>query len=206
MRATVLCAALLAGCFAQPRVPEPALYDLGIVPVERVVAANADTGLPAVRVRTSAPSWLDDTSMHYRLLYADDLQTLTYAYARWVAPPAELVAQRLRHRLVESGAATGAAASAELLHVELEEFVQLFETPTRSFGRVSVHLRLSGASGAQASFTEQIAAPTPDAAGGVRALAAATDAVIARIVGWIGAARSGRTADMQLRLPRAAEG
>jgi hypothetical protein len=39
-----------------------------------------------------------------------------------------------------------------------------------------------------------------------RALAAATDAVIARIVGWIGDARAGRTADMQLRPPRAAEG
>ena len=204
MRATVLGAALVAGCFSQPRVPERVLYDLGIAPVETAVPANANPGLPTIRLRTSAPSWLDDTSMHYRLLYADDLQTLTYAYARWVTPPAELFAQRLRQRLAATGAGTSAAAPAQPLDVELEEFVQLFETPTRSFGRVSVHVRLSGASSAQASFTEQIAAPTPDAPGGARALAAAADAVIARIVDWIGGARTGRTADMQLRLPRAA--
>jgi len=62
----------------------------------------------------------------------------------------------------------------------------VFDTPTRSLGRVTVDVRLSGASSGEASFTEEAAAPTPDAAGGVRALAAATDALVTRIIDWLG--------------------
>ena len=202
MRTGLLCAsALLAGCFSQPRTPDPALYDLGIAPAARAAPARTNADLAAVRVRAGAPSWLDGTSMYYRLLYVDELRTLTYAYARWVAPPAELVSQRLRQRLAEPAGGIG-SASGQVLQIEVEEFVQLFETPTRSFGRVSVRVQLSGASSEEATFSEQIAAPTPDAAGGVRALAEATDALIARIVEWIGGARNGKTADKQMRLSR----
>src|SRR5207247_1876274 len=105
--------------------------------------------------------------------YVDGMRTLTYAYAHWIAPPAELVGQRLRQRLAESGAAAGIGSAREL-DIELEEYVQVFETPAQSFGRVTVHVRLSGSSTEEASFTEQVAAQTPDAAGGVRALVAAT--------------------------------
>lgn len=205
MRASLLCAAaLLAGCLSQPRTPEPALYDLGIAPGGRAVQAKTNADGVVLRVRASAPSWLDDTSMHYRLLYVDEMRTLTYAYARWVAPPAELVGQRLRQRLAESGAAGAiGSASAQVLEIELEEFVQVFETPTRSFGRVSLHVQLSGASSEEATFSEQIAAQTPDAVGGVRALAEATDVLIVRIAEWIGGARR-QTADEQTRVARAA--
>lgn len=202
MRAGLLgVALLLTGCFSQPRAPEPALYDLGIAPAGSGVHAKASAEPVLLRVRARAPSWLDDTSMHYRLLYVDEMRTLAYAYARWVAPPAELIGERLRRRLAESDAGK-AAGSGSTLEIELEEFVQLFETPTRSFGRVSVHVRLSGASSEEASFSEQVAAPTPDAAGGVRALARATDMLIARIVAWIGAGGP-QEAGAYLRLARA---
>jgi uncharacterized lipoprotein YmbA len=199
----VLCVAvLLAGCLSQPRTPEPALYDLGMVPAGAVVPAGTNAELAAVRVRTSARSWLDDTAMHYRLMYVDGMRTLTYAYARWLAPPAELIGQRLRQRLAENGpAARGGSTSAPELDIELEEFVQVFETPTESFGRVSVHVRLSGASSEAASFTEQSAAQTPDAVGGVRALAAATDALIARMIAWLGA-RGDQDVGTKLRVAR----
>jgi ABC-type uncharacterized transport system auxiliary subunit len=187
-RAALVCAAaLLAGCFSQPRTPDPALYDLGLTPTDGAVFAKMNDRATVVRVRTSAPSWLDDTAMHYRLLYEDGRRTSTYAYARWIAPPAELVEQRLRQTLADGAAPGIASAPASQLDIELLEFVQVFETPTQSFARVSVHVHLSGTSSQEASFTEQVAAQTPDAAGGVRALAAATDRLIVRIVDWMSA-------------------
>jgi cholesterol transport system auxiliary component len=200
MRAGLLCVvALLTGCLSQPRTPEPALYDLGIAPGGRPIVPSTNAEPSAVRIRTSARSWLDNTAMHYRLVYVDPMRILTYAYARWVAPPAELVGQRLRQRLTGSGTGAG-LESAHEIDIDLEEYVQLFETPTQSFGRVTAHVRLlSGTSTKAATFTEQVAAQTPDAVGGVRALAAATDVLIGRIVDWI-VAGGDQAADAQLRL------
>ena len=185
MRIGLVCVAwLLGGCLSQPSAPDPARYDLGIAPASEATRVRMNTNPAAVRVRATARSWLDHTAMHYRLAYVDDLRTLSYAYARWVAPPAELIAQRLRHRLAQTNVIR--SASPLDVEIELEEYVQVFDTPTRSLGRVTVDVRLSGASSGEASFTEEAAAPTPDAAGGVRALAAATDALVTRIIDWLG--------------------
>src|SRR4051812_32518400 len=184
-RIGLVCVAfLLGGCLSQPSALEPARYDLGIAPAGEATRVRMNANPAAVRVRAAARSWLDHTAMHYRLAYVDDLRTLSYAYARWVAPPAELIAQRLRHRLAQTNVIR--SASPLDLEIELEEYVQVFDTPTRSLGRVTVDVRLSGATSGEASFTEEAAAPTPDAAGGVRALAAATDALVARIIDWLG--------------------
>lgn len=200
-------AAALSGCFSQPRQPEPAVYDLGIVAGNKVVQSSVSAEPAVVRVRVSAPSWLDNTAMHYRLLYEDELRMLTYAYARWAAPPAELLEQRLRQQLAERAAARPlGSATVYLLHVELEEFVQVFETPSLSFARVTVRVRLSGAATEDAAFSEQVAAPTPDAAGGVRALAAATGALSSRIIDWTAGARGDKTAARLLRPPRIGAG
>jgi cholesterol transport system auxiliary component len=192
--ALLLVGALLAGCFSQPRTPEPALYDLGIGRGDTAVAAKAAAQPADVRVRATAPSWLDDTAIYYRLLYEDALRTQTYAYARWVAPPAELIEQRLRQRLAERGAARNIGSPTTVIQVELEQFVQVFDTPEHSFGLVSVNVRLSGAATDEASFSEQVAATTPDAAGGVRALAEATDKLVARVVDWAMGAHGKSTA------------
>ena len=199
MRGGLLCiVALLAGCLSQPRTPEPALYDLGIAAAGKPMVPSTNAEPSAVRIRTSARSWLDSTAMHYRLIYVDPMRILTYAYARWVAPPAELVGQRLRQRLAESGTGAGPGSTHEI-DIDLEEYEQLFETPTQSFGRVTAQVRLlSGASTKAATFTEQVAAQTPDAVGGVRALAAATDVLIGRVVDWM-VAGGEQAADAQSR-------
>jgi cholesterol transport system auxiliary component len=187
IRSGLLCICLLLGaCLSQPHTPEPALYDLGVAPATSAIPARTNTDPAAVHVSVSARSWLDHTAMHYRLLYTDEHRMMSYAYARWIAPPAELVGQRLRQKLAEGGGAARTVSAHEIA-IELEEYVQVFETPTQSFGRVTVHVRLPQASNVHARFTEQATAPTLDAAGGVRALAAATDAVVARIVDWAGA-------------------
>ena len=170
---------LVAGCLSQPRTPEPALYDLGLGP--QPAAQHAAQRASIAQVHVSAPSWLDQTAMYYRLLYDDPMRTRSYAYARWVAPPPELLAQRLRQTL----AARGVAPPPGGLEVELEEYVHVFETSSRSVARVAASVQAEGPD--EARFAEQIPAETADAAGGAKALAAATNQLISRIMEWLAA-------------------
>jgi cholesterol transport system auxiliary component len=77
------------------------------------------------------------------------------------------------------------------LHLDLDEFSQLFETADRSSGLVRLRATLGqGGEGAerllaQRSFVVQRPASSADAAGGVRALTQATDALIAEIDQWL---------------------
>lgn len=77
------------------------------------------------------------------------------------------------------------------LHLELEEFSQLFDTPDKSSGvlRLRATVTQRGMAGevllAQRSVIVQQAAPTPDASGGVKALTAATDLAIQEIEVWL---------------------
>ena len=89
------------------------------------------------------------------------------------------------------GPATTSATPAILLRIELEEFSQLFESPSASTGLLRLRAttvqpspqgeKLLG----QRSFIVQRPAPSADAAGGVRALTAATDAVVQEIDQWL---------------------
>jgi cholesterol transport system auxiliary component len=78
-----------------------------------------------------------------------------------------------------------------VLRIELEEFSQLFDSPTRSWGllRMRVSLFENEAAGekllAQRNIVQRAPAPSADAPGGVRALAAATDAAAAEIGEWL---------------------
>ena len=89
------------------------------------------------------------------------------------------------------GSAAVPATAPALLRIELEEFSQLFESPTASTGLLRLRAtavqpsaqgeRLMG----QRSFIVQRPAPSADAAGGVRALTAATDAAVEEIDQWL---------------------
>ena len=90
-----------------------------------------------------------------------------------------------------SSAATPSATPPVLLRVELEEFSQLFESPSASTGLLRLRATALQASPqgekllGQRSFIVQRPAPSADAAGGVRALTAATDAVVQEIDLWL---------------------
>jgi cholesterol transport system auxiliary component len=121
--------------------------------------------------------------------------------ARWTAPPGQLLVQRLRDVLGRDRPVLDSAAGAALtrrggtppptLRVELEEFSQLFESPTQSHGVLRVRCTLLETSGgaerlvAQRRFDVQRPAPSADAPGGVRALAAASDAAAQDIAAWL---------------------
>ena len=77
------------------------------------------------------------------------------------------------------------------LRLELEEFSQLFDTPEQSHALLRLRATLTRRSAggdtllAQRSFVVQLAAATADAAGGVRALAAAADQAVSEIERWL---------------------
>jgi cholesterol transport system auxiliary component len=179
--------AVLAGCASGPPAAVSNIrYDLG----DATPLANTMT-MPAVKVLTvSAPKNLDTDAFVYRLKYADAQRTSTYADSRWTMSPAELLTQRLRAALASRGPVlTGAdPVRAPTLQVDLTDFEQIFDAPERSHGEVSARVTLSqhGQVVSQRTFIARAPSYTADAAGGARALAAASDDLIAQMAAWLG--------------------
>lgn len=182
---------LLSACGTMPeRAPSPVLYDFGAGLAEPPTVSPA--ARPALALSVQASSALDGTAVLYRLAYADERQLRAYALARWTMPPAELVQQRLRAALSRQRAVLRPGEGAlEVLHLELEEFSQVFESPGQSQGllRLRATVLQGTPSGdklvAQRSVVVRHPAPSADAAGGARALAGATDAAVAELAQWL---------------------
>lgn len=181
---------LLAGCaVTQPR-PSSQAFDLGPTRLEK---ANGDAPqVPALSIaHIDAPSWLDSTRMFYRLAYANEQRPQPYSGSRWISPPAQLFEQRLKSRLGQSGgmvvSASAGAMRVPVLHIEMDEFMQVFESPEQSVAHVTVRAAVidNRVLAAQKTFVKQLPAPTADASGGVEALADASDAVIADMMKWL---------------------
>ena len=204
----------MSGCASLRPAPRPQVYDLGPGAVSPQVRGAAT--LPAVVLsEVDAPPALDGTAVGYRLAYSDAQQLRPYAQARWSMPPAQLVRQRLREHLGQRravlNAAQGLAAQTPqwVLHLELEEFSQLFESVDRSTGLVRVRATLGRTAGrmggqelvAQRGFVVQRPADGADAAGGVRALTAAVDAAIAEVDQWMVQAQESAAAPANVPRP-----
>lgn len=189
----IAAAAALGGCALGPTPrPNMAVYDFGL-----------DHGVPAPAPRIAgvlaldevyAPGWINSAGIVYRLAYRDGARLQPYAHSRWAASPASLFGQRLRLAL---GAATerGVLAPADggqadhLLRVELESFVQIIDAPDRARGLVRARATLidtrDRALRAQRLFAAERPSPSVDAEGAVRALGAASDALIGELVEWV---------------------
>jgi cholesterol transport system auxiliary component len=187
----LLCA--FAGCSALPSAPiRPVVYDFGPGTLQ-VPAKRAPVLPPIVLPAIKAPPALDTAAVLYRLGYADPQQLRPYAQARWSMPPAQLVRQRLSESLHSARVVVdpGETAIPLVLRLELQEYSQLFDSEQTSSGLVRMRATLLEAKGgadrpiAQQLFIVQRPAPTPDAAGGVRALMTATDAAIEQIATWL---------------------
>jgi cholesterol transport system auxiliary component len=180
----------LGGC-AVYKAPPQTMFDLGPLP-----AAAAASGLDGLRpigvAEPSVPPWLDSREMYYRLNYANDLQLHPYANSRWSMPPIQLFEQRLKLRIAQAGgqvlSASESASNVPLvLHIEADDFTQTFDSPAHSGGQVALRASVFSGRGllAQKSFSRQADAPSADAGGGAKALAIASDAVIAEILQWL---------------------
>jgi cholesterol transport system auxiliary component len=153
--------------------------------------ARFDLGPPATTPLAARP-WqfdirvdgsLENTAMRYRLAYANSAQVMAYAQSRWASVPAEVLKRRLEGRLYWR---QGSREDACALYLDLLQFEQVFGQPQTSHGILSVRAVLQRGSLTVDSgiFTLEEAAPTPDANGGVKALAAAADRLAQTLMDW----------------------
>jgi len=139
-----------------------------------------------------APGWMDNSSMYYRLTYRNAANPLPYANSQWVMSPAALLTQRLRWTLGagDEGASKsgGSTREAYLLRGELIEFEQIFDQPDKSRGVLRLRATLEGQRDGrrtQRTFEIERPAPTPDAAGGVKALSLCADELSDSVTEWV---------------------
>jgi cholesterol transport system auxiliary component len=193
-RLIVLAAAgfLITGCASQKGETAATQFDFGpATPAQAAQTATSTLGAIVVTDVTGS-SALENERMFYRLSYADALQARSYANSRWTANPLQMMTQRLKTRIGQSGAKvlseTDASNGIPILRIDVDEFIHNFRGVAQSEGQVA--LRASVFQGHalvdQRSFTRTTPAGTADAAGGARALAASTDAIAADIVTWLG--------------------
>jgi len=197
-------ALLIAGCGALPDKPVRAtLYDFGPgVAAPATAAQPPAAALPTLALaEIESNTRLDGTQILYRLGYADANELRPYGQSRWSLPPAQLLRQRLRDALAERRTVLGPEESATLaraegkvpdtLRISLDEFSHYFDSAGSSVGLVRLRATLiRGGSGGdrvvgQRTFTVRRPAPSANAPGGVKALAAATDAAVADVVQWV---------------------
>jgi cholesterol transport system auxiliary component len=175
------CAALLlCACGALPEPPAlPALHDFGPPPAARDAPGASAIVVDAV----TAPSWLAGSPIHYRLLYDEPTRLRAYAQNVWVAPPAEMLRQRLQVAFDRSGAQ---AAPARRLRVRLLDFEQEFSSPSSAGVRLRALARLHAADDAllaQRLFSVRVAT-SPDVQGALAGSSQAAEELLAQIVQW----------------------
>lgn len=183
--------ALLAACGAViPRAQAPGLHDFGTLP-----AAPGVRHAPG-EVEVSAPAWLENPAMTYRLDYDSPTRRHRYAESRWAAAPGELLQTRLSDLLSVQGHGRGCR-----LVVELSEFIQVFDTPSSSSALISGVATLVAASGRdivdRMRFSIREPATGADAQGGAQAFSRASSALAGRLAGWMdreGSPAAGRCA------------
>ncbi|MGP1677080.1 MAG: ABC-type transport auxiliary lipoprotein family protein [Giesbergeria sp.] len=194
LRATLLLSlSLLAACALGPKTPEgTANYDFGLPRSGR--DANPRLQQDLVVAEVTAPAWMDNTGIYYRLAYRDPARPQAYALSHWVMSPAALLGQRLRASIAQASAAgvfvpADGVRAGYTLRLELEEFSQVFDAAdsSRALLRLRASLLRQRNIVAQHSFSLEQPAATPNAEGGVRALIAASDAAGEMLVDWLAA-------------------
>lgn len=173
---------LLTGCMSlTPQVsPAPASYDLG--PLEPAAAR-----MPLL-AEVTAPSWLDQPAMRYRLAYADPREVRSYTRSRWVAAPSQLLAQRLRQRW------PGPDLAGCRLAISVDEWIHEFAATGRSQVVLAVEVRVFAPGGrllAQRAVRQTAVPSRHDAPGMAAASGVAVDDLVREVSVWVdGATRS----------------
>ena len=174
---------VLGGCaIGRPTAPPPATYDFGPLPTPLGGADRSNLGLE-VRM----PAWVDSTGIAYRLAYSDGGRRYEYGLSRLSAPPAQLLALNWRQQLGLSRGGEGSDRRCRL-RVEVDEFIQVFDTPQTSRGLLQGRMTLVGKQGTVLGVQplQQIRpAPAPDARGGTVALTEAASAAGQAMAAWL---------------------
>ena len=197
-----LCTLALGGCGAASRqnvVPRHYMFG-GSAPAATQTSPHPHGAILRI-ARIEMPAWLQGTGLYYRLAYRNRNVIAAYANSDWAAPPAGMLEQRLRSALADGGwrAIVGPASTTQAdftLHVSVDDFSQAFTSPDESFGVLDAAVTLDGANDAlvaQRHFHFRAAAPTADAAGGVKALDAASRDFARQLRDWLVAQQPNRS-------------
>lgn len=197
----VSCVLALGGCaMASRQNVIPHHYTLGGSQAAAAQAPSATGGATLRIARIEMPAWQQGNGLYYRLAYRNGEAIAAYADSDWAAPPADMLERRLHNALAGGwGAVVGRDSGARAdftLDLRVDDFSQVFTTPTQSFGVLDATATLVAASGgvvAQRHFHFRVAAPGADAAGGVRALDAASRELAQRLRGWLVAHKPNRS-------------
>lgn len=198
----VLCLLALGGCGAASRQNVvPRHYTLGPL-TNAMTPTSPHPGGAVLRVaRVGMPAWLQGTGLYYRLAYRNGNVIAAYANSDWAAPPAAMLEQRLRTAFAEGDwrAVVGPASNAQAdftLHVGVDDFSQVFTSPDESFGVLDATATLDAANDArvaQRHFHFRLSAPSADAAGGVKALDAASREFARKLRDWLAGQQPNRS-------------
>jgi cholesterol transport system auxiliary component len=102
--ALLLSLAVLAGCAIGPQAHDGiANYDFGLPRSDKEAGPRLQHDLVVAAV--TAPAWMDNSGIYYRLAYQDATRPQAYAQSRWVMPPATLLGQRLRASIARASKA-----------------------------------------------------------------------------------------------------
>jgi cholesterol transport system auxiliary component len=178
---------LLGGCAGIVRNKIPAtIYDFGQPVPVGIKNIESDKLAGRLTLDVRAAPWLDGPGIDYRLAYGDPLERSQYADSRWAAPPALLLAARLRR---QTGlAAVDSIASDCVLRVELQEFSQVFTAPLISRGVLQGQVSLIDGKRrliAGRAIGVERPAREPNAASGVQALVEASDELGRQLANWL---------------------
>ena len=179
----VLTSALLTACAGGARqAADVAVYDFGLPPP----SPAAGKAWPQFGLEVTAPTWGESPYVDYRLLYEEPLKRRSYANSRWAGAPNRLLARYLRQQLGMS-ASDGVVGHCRL-SLDLLEFSQHFSSATASSGVLHASAQLLDPAQkliAVQAFHVDVPAPSANAAGGVKALAAAGTALGQRVSEWL---------------------
>lgn len=195
MKSLLLGLVLLAGCsLGGNKSPAPAIYDFGLKSLPSSVQVAPHLNASILMTEITAPVWLATPAIQYRLAYHDAARSYHYAQSRWVTSPAKLLSRRIQDDLVQS-TRKGVVSSHEglksdyALHLELEEFTQVFDQPhsSRAVIRLRANLveRATRQLIAQHKFSVEQATTSADAAGAVAALIQLSDQLSTEIIRWL---------------------
>lgn len=202
--AAVTLLGLVAGCSVLPKPPSRVdIFDFGPGLTKTAEASQAATPLPPIALADFTSAGVPDgrSALFYRLAYSNAQMLYPYTQARWSQPPTTLMQLAVRDRLgVRRSVIYGdqnidqqikGGQSPTVLRAEVEEFSQVFQSEKDSVGLVRVRVSMVDSLKAgdelidQRVFVAQRPAPTPDAAGGAKALSDAAAQVADEIAQWV---------------------
>jgi cholesterol transport system auxiliary component len=175
------------------------VYDLGVVSA----AAGDKPDLLPLSIEVRAPAWLDSMGIDYRLAYnepANEAANKTarlreYSQARWAAPPAHLLQQYLAQELKLM--LPGQGRSLCILRLDLNEFSQVFDSPSASRavlkGRLQLLDRARNRLAEREVYLEQAAA-SADSKGAVSALIKVSGQLLGELKRWEAEQLAGKNA------------